>query len=466
MRSLQRIASSSIASSSAASWALAAIAAVALARAVPAEEPPPNVVILFADDLGYGDLGVFGSPTIQTPRLDRMAAEGLKLTSFYAAPSCSPSRAALLTGRYPPRSGIWRVLGPDDKGGIPASEVLLPEALKDRGYRTLAVGKWHLGASRKELFPTENGFDEYFGLLYSNDMIPPWVQTQRPLTLYRSAEPVEHPVDQATLTERYTEEAIRFIRAAKGGPFFVYLAYAMPHVPLHASERFRGRSRRGLLGDVVETIDWSAGRILDTLAEEGIERRTLVVFTSDNGPWLHMPPRMLSGGIVRQQDAGSAGPLRGWKGSTYEGGVRVPCIARWPGKIPPGRVSADIVSTMDLYATILALAGAKVPVDRVVDGKDITRLLEGTGPSPRAEFFYFNGKGPEGMREGRWKLRISRHLRDDLKPGEPIPPELFDLEEDPSELYDLSKEQPEITERLRRRLEEFSATVEVGKALD
>lgn len=446
--------------------AIAAIAALALHPPVPAGEPPPNFVILFADDLGYGDLGVFGSPTIATPRLDRMAAEGLKLTSFYAAPSCSPSRAALLTGRYPPRSGIWRVLGPDDGGGIPASEVLLPEALEERGYRTQAVGKWHLGASREELFPTRNGFDEYFGLLYSNDMMPPWVQTQRPLQLYRNAKPVEHPVDQTTLTERYTEEAVRFIRSSKDGPFFVYLAYTMPHVPLFASERFRGRSRRGLLGDVIETIDWSAGKILDAIEEEGLERRTLVVFTSDNGPWLHMPPRMFGEGIVRQQDAGSPGPLRGWKGTTYEGGVRVPFIARWPGRIPPGRVSADIASTMDLYATLIALAGAKVPDDRIVDGTDILPLLEGTGPSPRDEFFYFLGKGPEAVRQGRWKLRVSRHLREGLKPGEPVPPELFDLEEDPSEMYDLSKDRPEIVERLRKRLEEFGATVEVGKALD
>src|SRR5262245_45475818 len=234
----------------------AAAAALTLTLSAPAAagEALPNLVLLFADDLGYGDLGCAGHPTIRTPHLDRMAAEGLRMTSFYAAPVCSPARAALLTGRYPPRSGIYRVLGPDEPGGIPASEVTLPEALKARGYRTAAVGKWHLGSRLRRHLPTENGFDEYFGLLYSNDMIPPWVETNRPLELYRDAAPVECPVDQSTLTERYTERAVDFIRRSRGGPFFLYLAYTMPHVPLSTSQRFAGRSRGGLYGDVVEAI--------------------------------------------------------------------------------------------------------------------------------------------------------------------------------------------------------------------
>ena len=281
-------------------------------------ERPPNIVIIFADDLGYGDLSSYGHPTIKTPRLDRMAEEGVRLTSFYvASPACSPSRYALLTGRYPVRSDIIWALGPDEERGIAASEYTLAEALKERGYRTAAVGKWHLGA-RPGFFPTEHGFDSYFGLLYSNDMMPPWVMTERPLQLWRDTVPVEHPVDQSTLTERYTEQAVSFIRDSGDAPFFLYLAHSMPHVPLHTSERFRGRSAGGLYGDVVETIDWSAGRILDVLEEEGLADQTLVIFTSDNGPWNEMPDRMFSEGKIQPWDAGSAGPLRGSKATTWE----------------------------------------------------------------------------------------------------------------------------------------------------
>jgi arylsulfatase A-like enzyme len=394
-----------------------------------------------------------------------MAREGIRLTSFYAAPSCSPSRAALLTGRYPPRSGIHRVLGPDERGGIPASEITLAEALKSQGYRTAAIGKWHLGSSDEKFFPTKNGFDEYFGLLYSNDMTPPWVETDRPLKLYRNAQPVEHPVKQATLTERYTDEAVRFIKSSKGSPFFLYLAYTMPHVPLHASEKFLGSSRAGLFGDVVETIDWSAGRILDVLKEEGLDDTTLVVFTSDNGPWLDMPPRMFRGGEVKPQHAGSPGPLRGWKGSTYEGGVRVPCIFRWPGRIPPGRVSADIACTMDIFATLVKLSGAEVPADRVVDGLDILPLLSGTGPSPREEFCYYLGKSLEAVRRGKWKLRISNHLRQNIPEGQPLRPELYDLDVDPSERYDQSAGHPEIVTELKGLMERLSREMVFGTAL-
>ena len=437
--------------------------------AAPLRAERPSFVILLADDLGYGDLGCYGSPTILTPNLDRLAREGIRLTSFYAEPSCTPSRVALLTGRYPTRSGLYRVLGPDDTAGIPASEVTLAEGLKSQGYRTMAIGKWHLGSSDRKYFPTENGFDEYFGLLYSNDMTPPWVDTKRPLQLFRNVEPVEYPVNQDTLTERYTEEAVRFIRKSKGSPFFVYLAYTMVHVPLHASEKFRGRSRRGLYGDAVETIDWSAGRIADVLREEGLERSTLLVFTSDNGPWLHMPPRMFSlfgEGWIKPWDAGSAGPLRGWKGTTYEGGVRVPCIARWPGRIPAGRISADIVSNMDLYTTFLKLAGAEVPAGRIVDGMDITPLLAGTGDSPRQDFYYYNGKSLEAVREGKWKLRISPDHLGAAPEKRPPEPELYDLDTDPSEMHDLSEDHPAIVSRLEGLLRKFSSEMVVGPAID
>lgn len=416
---------------------------------------PPNLVLLLADDLGYGDLGCFGHPTLQTPRLDSMAQQGIRLTSFYAAPACSPARAALLTGRYPPRAGVPHVLGPDSPEGLPPDLTTLAEALRARNYRTTAVGKWHLG-TRAPFLPTAQGFDEYFGLLYSNDMQPPWVQTERPLHLYRNDQPVEHPVQQATLTERYTEETLRFIRRSREHPFFLYLAYTMPHVPLHASERFRGRSRNGLYGDVVEEIDWSVGRILDTLREEGLEERTLVVFTSDNGPWLHMPERMFSEGIVQPWHAGSPGPLRGWKGSTYEGGVRVPLVARWPGRIPAGRVSAEPAALMDLYPTFLQLAGAEIPDAGELDGKDILPLLEGTGSSPHPHLYYFRGRYLEGVRKGPWKLRVSPHLREDVPEGETPSPELFHLEVDPGERYNRAAEHPALVQELLEEMRTFA----------
>ena len=417
----------------------------------------PNIVVLFADDLGYGDLGSFGHPTIRTPNLDRMGRQGVKLTSFYAMPSCSPARAALLTGRYPVRSGIHHVLGPNSRLGIPESELTLAEGLKTRGYRTLAVGKWHLGHAEEKFMPTANGFDEYFGLLYSNDMQPPWVKTQKPLKLWRNLEAVEYPVKQETLTERYTEEAVKFIKQKKNRPFFVYLAYSMPHVPISATKKFLDRSRAGLYGAVIETIDWSAGRILETLKKEGLDENTLVVFTSDNGPWMYMPDRMFSGDMIKRWDHGSPGLLRGAKASTYEGGVRVPFLARWPGRLPAGAVSAEPATLMDIYTTLLELTGAEVPKDRVVDGKNIWPLLEGRAGSPHKELYYFQGEKIEAVREGKWKLRISRHLRTDLKEDDPVTPELFDLEADPSERYNRAEEMPSLVTRLKKKMEEFLA---------
>ncbi len=430
----------------------------------------PNIVLLFADDLGYGDLGCQGHPNIRTPHLDRMAAEGIRLTSFYSGIVCSPSRAALLTGRYPVRTGVFRVIGPDDKLGLPASEITLAEALKARGYWTWAIGKWHLGHHDPAFFPTACGFDGYLGLLYSNDMIPPWVETQRPLRLYRNTDPVDGPVDQATLTGAYTDEAVRFIRDAKAGPFLLYLAYTFPHVPLAAArpadpnahhppaadpQAAGGSSPRGLYGDVVEAIDASAGRILDALKQEGLDGNTLVVFTSDNGPWIDLPPRMLRGsGGVKPWDVGSAGLLRGWKGNTYEGGPRVPFIARWTGKIPPGRVSSGIAASMDLYTTILNLAGASVPADRPVDGIDLLDFLEGKAASPRREFLYFRGRELEAVREGKWKLRFTTHLRQEVPEWRPPDAELFDLETDPSERYNLVGTHPELVARFLKMMRE------------
>jgi arylsulfatase A len=422
---------------------------------------PPNVVLVFVDDLGYGDLGVYGHPTIHTPRLDRMAAEGVKLTSFYAAaPVCTPSRAALLTGRYPIRFGLAGNLGPASDGGLPAEERTLAEALKSRGYRTAAFGKWHLG-SVPGFFPTDNGFDVYLGLPYSNDMIPPWVRTERPLHLYRGDTPTdEEPVDQTTLTRRYTDEAVHFIRESKDAPFFIYLPHSMPHLPISASAGFRGRSAGGRYGDVVEELDWSMGRILDVLEEEGLDERTLVIFTSDNGPWRNMPPRMYETEPVERWDAGTTGALRGAKGTTYEGGLRVPAIARWPGHIPPGQVSTEMATTMDLHATILQLAGAPPP-ERPLDGVDIWPVLTEGSVSPRERFYYFMGDRLEAVRDATWKLRIAPvaddYVSQELMTGdEPVEVQLFDLRSDPYERFDVAERHPDVVTRLRSELVHFA----------
>jgi arylsulfatase A-like enzyme len=409
------------------------------AGAAPGKADPPNIVMLFADDVGWGDLGCFGHPTVQTPHLDRMADEGMRLTSFYSAPWCVPARIQLMTGRYPPRTGI-RGTSVGGKGGIPDREVTLAEALKAAGYRTGMMGKWHLGYARDEYLPTGQGFDYYFGLPYSNDMRKPWVNTDVPLCLYENTKKVEHPVNQDTLTTRYTEHAVDFIRKNKDGPFFLYLAYSMAHLPIHTTETFRGTSRAGLYGDVMATIDWSAGRILSTLKDLGLDENTIVCFTSDNGPWLNLPKRMLQEGN-KPWHQGTPGPLRGSKGGTYEGGIREPTIVRWPGRIPPNRDSSDMASLLDLYATFVKLGGGDLP-DHPVDGHDLMPWLEGkTDRSPRKEFFYVLHNRIEAVRDAEWKLRT----RDGV--------ELFNLQSDPSERYNRAEEKPEIVERLRKRME-------------
>ncbi len=431
------------------------LSAAAGAAARAAATRPPNFIILFADDLGYSDLACFGHPTIRTPNLDRMAAEGVRLTSFYcAAPVCTPSRAGLLTGRYPVRAGQPNNLGPDSKGGLPLNEITLAQALKQRGYRTMMIGKWHLGHDPADHLPTRRGFDSYFGLLYSNDMIPPWVKTNRPLELYRDTKPVELMVDQSRLTQRYTEEAVRLIRSAGKDPFFLYLPYAMPHLPVSASGKFLGSSRAGLYGDVIETLDWSAGEILKTLKEQGIDSTTLVLFTSDNGPWHNLPPRMLQKG-VEPWHTGTKGMLRGAKGTTYEGGLRVPFVARWPGVIPAGRVSADMASTLDLFPTLVRAAGGSLPADRVYDGFDLLPFLQGRTSSPRQSFFYFLGRNLQACREGSWKCRLAR-MDAEGKPREGAP-ELFHLDRDPAEDYNVFDRHKDIGERLLARMREFAA---------
>ena len=421
------------------------------AQTKPAPDRPPNIVIIFADDLGYGDLGVYGHPLIRTPRLDTLAAEGLKLTSFYAsAPVCSASRYSLLTGRYAIRAGINGALMPESTNGLGADETTIADILKRAGYRTGMVGKWHLG-NRPGFFPTEHGFDSYYGLLYSNDMVRPWVQTDVPLRLFRGTQELPGDVDMASLTERYTEEAVAFIREHRSRPFFLYLAHSMPHVPLGVSPRFAGRSANGRYGDVVEMLDWSTGQVLDALRDAGIERNTLVIFTSDNGPWMDMPPRMLVEPRIVRTDAGSAGPLRGSKGTTWEGGTRVPFLARWPGRIRAGAVSSDVATTMDILPTIAGIAGVQLPAERAVDGQDIRAFLEGRAPSPVEWYFYnYNGR-VEGVRDRRWKLHLTFPEK-----SEPVAA-LFDLLADPSERWDVAAEHPDVVSRLRERLRQFTA---------
>ncbi len=408
------------------------------AEAAQSTPAPPNFIVILADDLGYGDAGAYKDQPIRTPQLDRMANEGVELTQFYGMPVCTPARAALLTGRWPIRSGLTRVLDPGDHLGLPEDELTLAEALRELGYRTACIGKWHLG-DRPRFRPSLHGFDSYFGLLYSNDMIFLRPSLRR-LKLYRSDRAIESPVDQSTLTQRYTEESIRFIRENRDHPFFLYLAHTMPHFPQHSSAPFRGKSARGPYGDAVEEIDWGVGQIMETLRSLELDDSTLVVFTSDNGP-----------AVGKRLRGGSAGGLRGGKGTTWEGGGRVPFIARWQGRLPPGERRQGLATIMDLFPTLLRLAGGAVPADRTIDGRDLLPLLEGTTGSAHDAFYYFKRKEIFAVREGRWKLHFKKTETgpNGRQPDQLcVPPELYDLESDPGESQSLTERYPEIVSRL------------------
>jgi arylsulfatase A-like enzyme len=427
----------------------------------------PNMIVVFCDDLGYGDLSVFGHPTIHTPNLDRMAAEGQKWTQFYVAASvCTPSRAALMTGRYPVRTGmcsdVRRVLFPDSAGGLPESEITIARVLKNQGYATACVGKWHLGHLPQYL-PTSHGFDTYFGIPYSNDMDrvggSDYIETCKNPTiedfevpLMRDKEVIERPANQHTITKRYTKEVTTFIRDHQKESFFIYFAHSMPHVPLFRSDEFAGDSRRGIYGDVIQEIDWSVGQVLDTLRETGLDENTLVVFTSDNGPWL-----------LFDQHGGSAGLLKDGKGTTFEGGMREPTIFWWPGKIKPG-VIMDLGSTLDLFPTYCALAGAELPRDRVYDGWDLSPVLFKGQPSPRQAMFYYRGTKLYAVRKGAYKAHfITQSAYGNFEPEAHDPPLLYDLDEDPGETFNVADQHPDVMKEILELVAEHNANMTRGQ---
>ena len=440
---------------------LLALVSSLLAQATPSKQRT-NVIVILADDLGWGDLGVYGHPKFKTPNLDRMAREGARLTNFYSpTPYCAPSRASLLTGRYPFRNGITRNPAPDagiNDIGIRASEITLGEAFQSAGYQTAIIGKWHLG-HKPEFYPTRHGFQEYLGILYSNDM--------RPVQLMDGERVVEYPLVQATLTRRYTERALSFIERSKDKPFFLYLPQAMPHKPLAVSEDFYKKSGAGLYGDALLELDWSVGQVLNKLKQLSIDEKTLVIFTSDNGPWY----------------GGSTGGLRGMKSNNWEGGLRVPLIARWPGRIPAGHVSDAPAIMMDLFPTALSAAGIALPADRTIDGKDLFPILTSNSGSQHDAIFSMLADRVVSVRSGKWKLHVvppkeQKKASPEEKWIDPRGPDgvtilapyeqahpseypglfgpepaqalsLFDLGHDPSEQKNVADQHPDVVRRLK-----------------
>lgn len=420
-------------------------------------DQPPNFILVFVDDLGYGDLGCYGNTEIRTPHLDQMATEGMRFTSFYAQTVCGPSRASLMTGCYPLR--VAQLENREDiHPWLHTEEITLAEILQNAGYATGCFGKWDLAGHKQvgfapELMPTRQGFDTFFGTPTSND---------RFVNLFRDEELVEERANMATLTRRYTDAAIEFITEHRDEPFFAYLPYTMPHTRLAASEAFRGKSPRGLYGDVVEELDFSVGRLLETVTELGIDDRTWVLFISDNGPW-----------HIKRENGGSAGPLRGAKTSSWEGGFRVPCIIRAPGRVPAASVCDNVVSTLDLLPTLTQLADSEPPTDRVIDGRDVTAILLGDSDADLREptFFFYTHVHLQAVRSGKWKLHLPRPARPPWMPNwaghvaaedvfEIEHPMLFDLEADLGESTDVAKDHPDVVSRLLELAEQ--ARTDIG----
>ena len=432
------------------------------------EARKPNIIIIFTDDQGYADVGCYGAHGFRTPNADRMARDGMRFTDFYSASGLStPSRAALLTGCYPARIGMSVVLFPDARIGMDPAEMTLGGMLRTAGYSSACVGKWHLG-HLPETLPLQHGFDEFFGLPYSNDMCPALYpgllvpnNTDRseypPLPLIRGNEVIEENPRMDQLTTRYTEYAVDYIKRKKDSPFFLYLAHSMPHVPLAVSDKFRGKSHQGLYGDVIMEIDWSIGRIYEALAENGVADRTLVIYTSDNGPWLQMG-----------NHGGCAEPLRLGKGNTFDGGQRVFCLATYPGVIPAGSVCTEVASTIDFMPTFARIAGGKMP-ERKIDGKDIYPLLSGQkdAVSPHEAFYFYGGNTPHAIRVGDWKYHVVHPYWETVVPGRDgfrgtaqrynTPAALFNLCEDIGEEYNLIDQFPQQAAKMKKMLEEFDA---------
>ena len=426
--------------------------------------PKPNFVVIFCDDLGYSDVGWLGPVKNRTPQIDKMAEEGVCFTDFYCTSGvCSPSRASLMTGCYPLRVGMHKssrgmfVLVPEDRKGLNPKEITIAEVLKPLGYKTACIGKWHLG-DQPQFLPTRQGFDYYYGLPYSNDMPisrnlklskdvkfregvtreTVWKKIRSKPPLMRGEEIIEYPADQSTLTKRYTQEAIKFIRDNKENQFFLYLPHTMPHVPIYASEQFKGKSANGRYGDAVEEIDWSTGKILTELKELGIDRRTLVIFTSDNG-------------ATRR---GSNAPFSGGKATYFEGGMRMPCVMWWPGTIKSGTKCDKLATTMDFLPTFADFAGASVPHDRIIDGKTIRPLIQGQpgAESPHEVFYYYFMSQLSAVRSGKWKFWLGLDPRLKTWMGKPIgkcEAALYDLAADPAEKVNVIAKHPEVVKRLR-----------------
>lgn len=406
------------------------------------KEEKTNFIIILCDDMGYGDISCFGNPTIKTPNIDRMACDGMKMTQFYTgSPTSTPSRSALLTGRLSVRNGMYgdtnNVLFPDSKAGLGQDEITLAKILKEGGYSTGCIGKWHLGCFSPYL-PTDHGFDFYFGFPYSNDMGQKKsgrAKNYPELPLMLGTKVIEENPDQGQITKRYTEQATKFIRENAQKPFFLYLAHAFPHVPLFTNDRFRGKSERGLYGDVVEELDWSVGEIMKVLVENGIDEKTIVIFSSDNGPWLQM-----------KENGGSAGPLKEGKGTWCEGGFRVPTIIRMPGKIKPS-INHQIMRMMDIFPTFLSMAHIQKPDNLVLDGLDQSPMLLSGKPTASDEVFYWWGSELMAVRKGNWKYYFKVLIDQYLQTRKIIVSEnplLYNLGEDPSEKFNLAAEHPDI----------------------